>query len=870
MMWYILSLIITYINFEVCDSFCSSYSLLRRYNYEIHEKIRNTLRIFETDTDIDSFKNDKKAFISDDEQFEQDLLDKQAKLRAMRSKKAAENPLTFFDSNVPEWRLQDAFNSTTIRALFDFGDEIATVWTQFGENLNKFGRLIAAKVEVDIKTTMKVANFVTQNTRSTSDDVFEGISDITAPLFELPEAVDQIRKQNKSETINMIRAGVNPLNTKPKLLSSLSAKSTNDRVKMIRKKRSEVKIPGMDAYRTSKTAPSVLKYDYERKKRNSPSNAASDVMDKIIQVLPPSVSDLQLESSTPELPSASFAASFDTDTITIPLLQRDSDTESNRKKKEIVDSYVDSYNNDDDATKSTPVLIDSLSESDRLLIVRAGVEFQWALGKVLSCVNTADDDIADLRENRQMVLDLLDKYENDGIEARAEESVNDIKDVNDESQVDTSALDRMVWRRVAERDELKASASALEAACIASQSFDHKEDRYLDASTVVLLLDGVLTLVNDKRWTWATSADKDRLSDSQSLLSEVGNMLLRAKTVVDSWSPPLQTKKTNIASKSSISNSMSTNANTDSVLDKSMYKDTSYTTPSSASSSAYSFSSEIDDMMLEDIESDDNLTDANRKIDDDGNDYRDVNVNAHNEDANADDVVIVEMEKNDATINMVDIDIDGDESDDNDADIPIVTATVVRFEEGVDLETQVVYSDDSEGGEVSVVSIPNEGATSSSASLFPSGTERDSSTIDMSDEVLGMNGDKPNDTVMFVDTEASETEAIEDQAVRVVLSSLDVTFFLIETFVQAVVPILSDGGRLAFKRTRQTLWPEVEEGRWRLPYKLRTSKAFQQESQIGVKKTTKKDDSASKIDLQIKKPNEMEDKKVLLPENTTV
>ena len=122
-------------------------------------------------------------------------------------------------------------------------------------------------------------------------------------------------------------------------------------------------------------------------------------------------------------------------------------------------------------------------------------------------------------------------------------------------------------------------------------------------------------------------------------------------------------------------------------------------------------------MMLEDIESDDNLTDANRKIDDDGNDYRDVNVNAHNEDANADDVVIVEMEKNDATINMVDIDIDGDESDDNDADIPIVTATVVRFEEGVDLETQVVYSDDSEGGEVSVVSIPNEGATSASASL---------------------------------------------------------------------------------------------------------------------------------------------------------
>ena len=837
------------------DCFYSSYSLLKRYNCEIYEDTRNTFQAFEKDRDLDNLKENNREFSPDDEQFEQDLLDKQAKLRAMRSKKAAENPLTFFDQNVPEWRLQDAFNSTTIRALFNFGDEIATIWTQFGENLNKFGRLVAAKVEVDIKTTMKVANFVTQNTKSTSDDVFEGLSDIAAPLFELPEAVDQVRKLNKTDTMNMIRAGINPLNTKPKLLSSLSATSTTDRVKILRKKRNEVKLPGLDAYRTTKTTPSLLKYDYEKKKRNSPSNAASGVMDQIMKVLPSSVAELQLARNLVGLPSVSVAASYDKDkkAIALPSLELNSNSDSKSKRKTEIDVDVDKNNNDNiksnnknsDITNKALVLIKSISENDRFLIARAGVEFKWALGRLLSCVSTADDDIADLRENRQMVMDLLQKYGNNGIETGAQESISSAGGVNNKDQVDTSALDRMIWRRVAERDELKSYASALEAACIASQSFTDKDDKDLDAGTVVLLLDGVLTLVNEKQWTWATASDKDRLSESQTMLSEVGNVLLRAKSIVNSWSLSSQV----------------TSFDTDAELESNIDLDTSPTKPSSTSSSA----TEVPEMVVEDVNMNNDRTDMNSN--NNHNHYNNVNMNMNmNVNMNVDDVIVVEMKNDDVAVDIVDVvDVDVDvDIDDIHMDIPLVTAKVVRFEEGVDLEAQVVYLDDSEGGEVSVVSVPN--------------AETDSNDVTLSDAVMNMNEDGLTDTTVFVDTEASEMEPMEDQVVKVVLSSLDVAFFLIETFIQAVIPILSDGGQLAIKRTRQALWPEVEEGRWRLPYKLKTSKAFQQESQIGVKKRTqtqtKKDNNfMSQIEIQKEKENtnKKEDAKAsFLPEETTV
>jgi hypothetical protein len=60
-------------------------------------------------------------------------------------------------------------------------------------------------------------------------------------------------------------------------------------------------------------------------------------------------------------------------------------------------------------------------------------------------------------------------------------------------------------------------------------------------------------------------------------------------------------------------------------------------------------------------------------------------------------------------------------------------------------------------------------------------------------------------TTVVVETTAVEEIANEDKVVKMILSGIDVLFFLIEALFKSATPLLVDGGALAIKRASQTL-----------------------------------------------------------------
>ena len=170
----------------------------------------------------------------------------------------------------------NSLNSTTMRLLLKLGDDLSSFWTGLEKRFDSFRLVVASKVEADLRTVGFAGNYATKRVSNDLGRIASGIDTISKPLMSLPTTIEQ-----SEEAWSLLQAGANPLIKQPKLIGSFDATSTRQRAKLKKKAPQFEKQPNALApdalYRSVKTLPSTLKYDYERRVRSRDSEAEAQL-----------------------------------------------------------------------------------------------------------------------------------------------------------------------------------------------------------------------------------------------------------------------------------------------------------------------------------------------------------------------------------------------------------------------------------------------------------------------------------------------------------------------------------------------------------------------------------------------------------------
>jgi hypothetical protein len=231
-----------------------------------------------------------------------EIKQKRQRIREERQLRAESAPLAFGFNETKVWTLADTFgvNSTLVKVIFTAIDEATQILTKAEVGFASFARVLQSKIEMDLKTTQRFADFVARKAVRGSSQIVDDLDNLN-PLEDMvnssvwPGAGAGAGATSSSVTgLALLRVGMNPLAPsagKARLLPSMAASPTTmGRARAVRLKRRSAPPALLGAsqaqYRSIKTLPNKLKYDFGRKKVKSASSTGSDTLNTIFKALP--------------------------------------------------------------------------------------------------------------------------------------------------------------------------------------------------------------------------------------------------------------------------------------------------------------------------------------------------------------------------------------------------------------------------------------------------------------------------------------------------------------------------------------------------------------------------------------------------------
>lgn len=156
----------------------------------------------------------------------------------------------------------------------DIKNQINTVLTRIEASFESLQIKVSSKVQRDVRATILTGEYITRKVTKNSQILIGGISDLSRPLLALPSAIKDISELASRDdsgvtirqALELVRAGINPLQSPPELLGTFKATNTRDRVLQKPKRVKETPV-ALDILKASMTLPATLRYDFQRRQQ---------------------------------------------------------------------------------------------------------------------------------------------------------------------------------------------------------------------------------------------------------------------------------------------------------------------------------------------------------------------------------------------------------------------------------------------------------------------------------------------------------------------------------------------------------------------------------------------------------------------------